>query len=253
MPSQTTHKCGRPASLRETGETSLGYAGGTTADRSTLLLNVYERLRAHHGPQGWWPAETPFEMAIGAILTQATAWANVVRAIANLKAAAALSSAALAALPEEELAALIRPAGYFRAKARKLKAFVGVLMDEYGGDLARLLALPTAQLRERLLAIYGVGPETADSIALYAGGHPLFVVDAYTRRLFCRLGLVDERVTYDGLQALFADHLPAAAPLFNEYHALIVRHGKDVCQKRPRCAACVLADLCPSHANGSPP
>ncbi len=252
MPSPTPHTSGRLLSPRETDETPPGYAAASTA-AGRALLTLYERLHAHYGPQGWWPAETPFEMAIGAILTQATAWANVERAIANLKAAAALSPAALAALPEEELAALIRPAGYFRAKARKLKAFVSVLADEFGGELGRLLALPTAQLRARLLAIYGVGPETADSIALYAGGHPLFVVDAYTRRLFHRLGWAAERATYDELQSLFAAHLPAEAPLFNEYHALIVRHGKEVCRRRPRCACCVLADLCPSRAEESPP
>jgi endonuclease-3 related protein len=211
-----------------------------------LLATVYERLLAHYGPQGWWPAETPFEMTVGAILTQSTAWANVARAIANLKAAGVLNPASLYSLPELELAQLIRPSGYFNAKARKVKAFVGVLVEEYGGELDRLLALPTAALRERLLGIYGVGPETADSIALYAGGHPLFVIDAYTRRICLRLGLADPAVSYDALQTLFMDNLPVDVPLYNEYHALIVAHGKDTCRTKPRCEGCPIADLCQS-------
>ena len=228
----------------QTLEAAIGYAERRQAANSRLLYAVYERLFARNGPQHWWPAESPLEMAIGAILTQSTAWANVAKAIANLRAAAALSVPALQALPEVDLAEIIRPSGYFRAKARKVKAFIATLVAEYGGDLGNLLALPTPVLRERLLAVHGVGPETADSIALYAGGHPVFVVDAYTRRIFSRLGLVDEKVSYEGLQALFSAHLPADARLCNEYHALIVRHGKEVCRKRPLCGECVLADLC---------
>jgi endonuclease III related protein len=211
-----------------------------------FVLSVYQRLLGRYGPQQWWPAESPFEVVVGAILTQSTAWQNVARAIANLKAAAVLSPQALLALPEEELAALIRPSGYFRAKARKLRAFLAVLADEYEGDLDRLFALSTPVLRERLLAIYGIGPETADSIALYAGGHPLFVVDAYTRRVFERLGLADERVTYAELQRLFSENLPLDVCLYNEYHALIVRHGKYVCRTQPRCGDCVLLAICPT-------
>ena len=216
-----------------------------------LLLTIYERLLARHGPQHWWPAETPFEVAVGAILTQSAAWVNVARAIANLKAAKALSAQALLALPTDELARLIRPSGYFNVKARKVKAFVDVLAADYGGSLDRLLALPTPVLRERLLAVYGVGPETADSIALYAGGHPLFVVDAYTRRVCARLALADANAAYDALQALFSANLPVDVPLYNEYHALIVAHGKYTCRKqRPRCGECVLEDLCPGRAAG---
>ncbi|MDA8216878.1 MAG: endonuclease [Dehalococcoidales bacterium] len=209
------------------------------------LLTVYERLLTQFGPQHWWPAETPFEVVIGAILTQSTAWANVARAIASLKAAAALTPAALSAQDEDELATLIRPSGYFRVKARKVKAFVATLDREYGGELARLFALPTPALRERLLAIYGVGPETADSICLYAAQRPLFVVDAYTRRIGSRLGLVAPDVTYAALQALFMESLAPDVALYNEYHALLVCHGKNVCRPRPDCPRCVLADLCP--------
>lgn len=213
---------------------------------ATLLHVVYERLLTHHGPQGWWPAESPFEMAVGAILTQSTAWTNVARAIANLKAAGVLNPVALDAIPLQDLAALIRPSGYFNVKARKIKAFVAVLLADYGGEMGQLTTLPSTVLRERLLKVYGIGPETADSIALYAGGHPLFVVDAYTRRLCLRLGLVTAKVTYAELQTLFADNLPVDVALYNEYHALIVVHGKDICRAKPRCGACVLNDLCPT-------
>lgn len=215
-------------------------------DPQPLVGKVYELLFARYGPQHWWPAETPFEVVVGAILTQSTAWSNVARAIANLKAAGVLDVASLRALPEDELASLIRPSGYFRVKARKLRAFLDVLALDYGGELANLFALPTPVLRERLLAIYGIGPETADSIALYAGGHPAFVVDAYTRRIFHRLGLVDARASYADLQALFVANLPVDVQLYNEYHALIVNHGKYICRTRPRCGECVLAGVCPS-------
>ena len=212
------------------------------------LLAIYERLLARYGPQHWWPGRTPFEVVVGAILTQSTAWANVARAISNLEAAVALSPGTLQALPLEHLEELVRPSGYYHAKARKLRAFTTLLAEEYGGELEPLLALPGPELRRRLLDTYGIGPETADSICLYAAGVPYFVVDAYTRRVFARLGLVAERVGYPELQALFMDNLPADVPLFNEYHALIVRHGKEVCRKRPRCAGCTLADLCPRGA-----
>jgi endonuclease III related protein len=221
------------------------------AELGLFLMTIYARLGERYGPQHWWPGETPYEVAVGAILTQSTAWTNVARAIANLKEAGVLSPAAMDALPLERLEELIRPSGYYHAKARKLKAFLALLAEEFDGDLARLWALPGPELRGRLLATYGIGPETADSICLYAAGAPCFVVDAYTRRVFARLGLVDEPVTYDELRALFTDKLPPDVALFNEYHALIVRHGKEVCQKRPRCAGCVLADLCPTAWQGA--
>ncbi|MHB1133994.1 MAG: endonuclease III domain-containing protein [Chloroflexota bacterium] len=209
------------------------------------LLELYDRMLAGYGPRHWWPGETPFEVVVGAILTQSTAWVNVAHAIANLKAAGLLAPAALYDLPLARLAELIRPSGYFNQKAIKLRAFLDVLFDEYGGDLERLWALPAAELRQRLLAVRGIGPETADSICLYAAQQPCFVVDAYTRRVFSRLGLVAPSIDYAGLRALFADNLAADVALFNEYHALVVHHGKYICRKRaPLCPECVLADLC---------
>ena len=221
-----------------------------TGDRERLL-EVYERLFAAYGPQRWWPGETPFEVIVGAILTQSAAWANVEKAIGNLKAAGALSPQGLRRLSEEELARLIYPSGYFNAKARKLKAFVSLLFERFGGDPDRLLAAPAAELRPLLLATHGIGPETADSILLYAAGQPVFVIDAYTRRLCSRLGLAPTRRgdTYDAWQRLFMDALPSDAPLFNEYHALIVRHGKEVCRRRPRCPECPLLSVCPTGSS----
>lgn len=209
------------------------------------LRDIYDRLFAVYGLQGWWPGDSPFEVIVGAILTQNTAWTNVEKAMANLRAARALTPAGLLELTVEGIAPLVRPAGYFNAKARKLRAFVEFLAQEHGGDLGSLLAAETGPLRETLLGIYGIGPETADSILLYAAGRPVFVVDAYTRRVFSRLGLVSDTVSYHDLQALFAEHLPPDVPLFNEYHALIVRHGKECCRKRdPTCGTCPLHAGC---------
>jgi len=208
------------------------------------LLDVYGRLYAAYGPQRWWPGETPFEVIVGAVLTQAAAWTNVERAIANLKAAGALSPEGLARLDERHLARIVHPAGYFNAKARKLKAFVEMLRAEFGGDLERMLAAPVAELRPLLLATHGIGPETADAILLYAAGRPVFVIDAYTRRLFSRLAVAPDRDTYDAWQALFARNLEPDAALFNEYHALIVRHGKERCRRRPVCGGCPLLAVC---------
>ncbi len=208
------------------------------------LIDIYRRLYAAYGPQRWWPGETPFEVMVGAILTQSAAWTNVEKAIRNLKAVGALSAEALFRLDEEELARLIRSSGYFNAKARTLKALVSLLHQRFAGDPARLLALPPGELREMLLSTRGIGAETADSILLYAAGYPWFVVDAYTRRVFSRLGFRAHESTYDGWQRLFMDNLPADARLFNEYHALIVRLGKDVCRKTPICGLCPLIDVC---------
>ena len=216
-----------------------------TAKRQRLL-DIYERLYAAYGPQHWWPGETPFEVSVGAILTQSAAWSNVEKAIANLKVANALSPEGLCRLDEGELAQLIYPSGYFNAKARKLKAFVALLFERFGGQLEKLLATPLADLRPLLLATHGIGPETADSILLYAAGCPVFVVDAYTRRLFFRLGLAPERDSYEAWRRLFMDVLPPDVPLFNEYHALVVCHGKKLCRRRPLCAACSLLSICPT-------
>jgi endonuclease-3 related protein len=217
------------------------------------LAEIYELLYAAYGPQYWWPGDSEFEIIVGAILTQSAAWSNVERALANLAAAGALSPEGLAVLSEGELADLIRPSGYYNAKARKLKAFVRLLDERAGRDLGRLLALPAAELRTLLLGTHGIGPETADSILLYAAGRPVFVIDAYTRRTFSRLGLSPEIDSYASWQRQFSELLPPDAKIFNEYHALIVRHGKEVCRKRPLCHACPLSVICPTgSAAGAP-
>lgn len=210
------------------------------------LQEVYRRLYNAYGPQGWWPGDGAFEVCIGAILTQAASWNNVERAMDNLKMAGVLSPAGLRALPLEELAHLLRPSGYFTVKARKVKAFVEHL-SRYNDDLEAFFGKETTVLREELLGIYGIGEETADDILLYAAGKPVFVVDAYTIRIFQRLGLIGERATYRQVQSIFMNHLPPDVPTYNEYHALLVRLGKEVCRKRePLCGACPLLGLCPS-------
>ena len=211
---------------------------------SHRLLDIYRCLYAAYGPQHWWPGETPFEVIVGAILTQSAAWTNVEKAIVNLKAAGALSPQGLARLSEGELARLVYPAGYFNAKARKLKAFVALLFQRFEGDLQGLLAAPVEELRPLLLATHGIGPETADSILLYAAGRPVFVIDAYTRRMFARLRVTPDRDSYASWRALFMANLEADAALFNEYHALIVRHGKEVCRRQPLCGRCPLRATC---------
>jgi endonuclease-3 related protein len=217
-----------------------------------FLEEAYRRLYAAYGPQGWWPGEGTFDVCIGAILTQATTWRNAEKALAHLKRAGVLTPAALRALPDEVLASLIRPSVYFTAKARKVKAFVTHLA-RYGDDLPSFFAKDTATLREELLGIYGVGRETADAILLYAAGRPVFVVDAYTVRILRRWGLVGGRASYDAVQRLFMENLPHDVGVFNEYHALLVRLGKEVCRKRePRCPCCPLVSLCPTGKGVSP-
>jgi endonuclease-3 related protein len=210
------------------------------------LLALYRLLHAAYGPQHWWPAETPFEVMVGAVLTQAAAWSNVERAIARLKGAGALLPQAILALPDARLAELIRPAGYFNAKARKLKALCALIVERFGGDLAAMLSHDPEDLRRLLLATYGIGPETADSILLYAAGRPYFVVDAYTVRLFRRLQMGPEGGSYREWQRFFMEHLPRDAALYNEYHALVVRHGKEMCRARPRCPGCPALEMCPT-------
>ena len=205
---------------------------------------MYERLLAVYGPQGWWPGRTPFEVAVGAILTQNTAWTNVEKAIAALRRAGALSFRGMKRLSERRLAALIRPSGYYNQKARKLRAFLDWLGERGGrsGSLRRALAGPLEEVRESLLAVHGVGPETADSILLYAGGRAVFVVDAYTRRALSRHGMPGAATApYEELRALFESNLPRDAALYNEFHALLVRLAKERCHKRtPRCSGCPL-------------
>jgi endonuclease-3 related protein len=213
---------------------------------SQRLEDIYHRLMDRYGPQHWWPAEGPFEVMVGAVLTQSAAWSNVEKAIAGLKGAGALSPRVLRRLPLAELARLIRPCGYYNAKALKLKSLAQWLGESCDDDLNRLFANDTDALRQELLSIHGVGEETADSILLYVGGKPVFVIDAYTRRIISRLGLAPEGVSYAACRALFMDNLPADSELFNEYHALLVSLAKDVCRPRPLCQRCCLADICPS-------
>ncbi len=209
------------------------------------LQEIYSRLYAHFGPQHWWPGESRWEIMVGAVLTQNTSWRNVEQAMANLKRAGRLEPARMRGTREATLARLVRPSGYFNLKAKKLKALVEFLFAHYHGDPAEMVRRPLDALRAELLAVYGVGPETADSILLYAAEQPVFVVDAYTRRIFARLGLTREDATYAELQQLFMQHLSPDVPCFNEYHALLVALGKNICTKRaPRCAPCPLSELC---------
>lgn len=208
------------------------------------LLDIYRLLLDAFGPQHWWPGETPFEIALGAILTQNTSWSNVERAIANLKAAGPLDADRLHSLDMDQLETLIRPAGYFRVKAKRLRNFTTWLCDRYEGDMQSLDPIATGRLREELLAVSGIGPETADSILLYALNRPVFVVDTYTARVMVRHGLLaPEELDYSRLQDLFASSLEPDATLFNEFHALLVRAGKDYCKPRPKCDPCPLAPL----------
>jgi endonuclease-3 related protein len=214
-----------------------------------LLQETYHRLRDSYGPQYWWPAEEPFEVMVGAILTQSAAWRNAEKAITNLKAAKALSPRALREHSLPEIATLIYSCGYYNAKARKLKSLAQWLGEYCADDLNRLFAKSIDQLRQQLLSVYGIGQETADSIILYAANKPIFVIDAYTRRIISRIGLAPPDNSYAAYQALFMDNLPADVALFNEYHALLVCLGKDVCRKRPLCPQCCLRNICHFSAN----
>ncbi len=216
------------------------------------LRAMYQAMLETLGPQGWWPGRTRFEVIVGAILTQNTSWGNVARAIENLRRACALTPQALAAIPPVRLARLIRSSGYYNVKAGRVKRFLGFLRDRYGLNLSRMFARRPSSLRRELLAVPGIGPETADSILLYAGRVPTFVVDAYTRRILSRHGLIAPDASYDEMQALFMEALQPNAALYNEYHALLVAVGKEYCRPVPRCAACPLRrDLerhCPATA-----
>jgi endonuclease-3 related protein len=216
------------------------------------LLDLYRRLLDAHGPQRWWPGDRdPFVVVVGAILTQSTSWANVEWALAGLRGEGLLSPRAILTAPEERLTAAVRPSGYFNVKAQRLRGFARALEERFEGDLERLFALPLAALRSALLDIDGIGPETADDIILYAAHRPVFVIDAYTRRILSRLGLRPDADSYDRWQALFMDSLPHDTALFNEYHALLVRHGKSTCRKTPLCERCALLMVCPT-GNRSP-
>ena len=215
---------------------------------SQKLLSIYHRLIDCYGPQHWWPAQEPFEVMVGAMLTQSAAWLNVEKAITNLKAAKVLSPQALRRLSLPEIATLIRPCGYYNAKALKLKSLAQWLVKHYHDNLTKLFANNIDRLQQQLLSVHGVGQETADSIILYAANKPIFVIDAYTRRIINRIGLAPDSNSYTAYQALFMDNLPADARLFNEYHALLVCLGKNVCRNHPLCQQCCLNDIC-STAN----
>lgn len=210
---------------------------------SETLIEIYRLLLDSFGPQHWWPGDTTFEIITGAILTQNTNWANVEKAIMNLKRARYLSPERLNDLDVSQLAELIRPAGYYNIKARRLKSFVNWLFENHNGELTNIERFDTAQLRSELLAIKGIGPETADSILLYAFDRPAFVVDAYTARIAQRHGLIQQDADYEQLRKLFQSNLPDDVQLFNEYHALLVRLGKQFCGPKAKCAGCPLEKL----------
>ena len=198
----------------------------------------------HYGPQHWWPAQDTFEIIVGAILTQSAAWSNVEKAITNLKTAGALSPGSLRQLSQTEVATLIYSSGYYNAKAKKLQAFVHWLGIYYDDDLNKLFKNDIDHLRWQLLTVYGIGEETADSIILYAANKPIFVIDAYTRRIINRLGLAPKNAGYGEYQSLFMNNLPADTQMFNEYHALLVCLAKNICRSRPLCPKCCLNALC---------
>lgn len=221
-------------------------ADGRVPALPSSLRRYYDALFAAYGPQHWWPGRTAFEIIVGAILTQNTSWSNVEIAIRSLRRENLLTPRAIGRISLARLAQLIRSSGYFRQKAKKLKYFVRFLRSNYGGSLSRMFRAPTAVLREQLLSVYGIGPETADAILLYAGKHPVFVVDAYTRRMLGRHGLAARNQSYEEIGQLFERSLPSDAPLYNEFHALIVRTGKEYCRtSNPRCSECPLHFLLP--------
>ena len=237
------HRPNSPTGAMLTAINQLNFPRGT-------LMDFYSAMSERLGPMRWWPAKSPFEVIVGAILTQNTSWTNVERAMENLRKERLLTQGAMGRVPVQRLGTLIRSSGYFRQKAKKLKAFVRFVQNEFGGSLKRMFAVPTLELRDKLLGVHGIGPETADSILLYAGNHPIFVVDAYTRRILTRHDVTEESSAYDEIRGHFEKNLPRDARLYNEYHALIVNTGKNWCRtKNPKCAECPLERFLPS---GSP-
>ncbi|HTY25800.1 MAG TPA: endonuclease III domain-containing protein [Desulfomonilaceae bacterium] len=210
-----------------------------------LLMAYYAELHARFGHRNWWPADSPFEVCVGAILTQNTAWKNVAKAIHNLKEASVLDPFSLYSLPIDDLARLIRPAGYYNVKAVRLRNFVVHLVENHQGDLGSLFSAPLESLRSELLSVKGVGKETADSIILYAASKPIFVVDAYTKRVLARHRLISEKADYDTIQHLFHAHLPMDVGLFNDFHAQFVAVGHYYCKRRPLCEQCPLLRFLP--------
>ena len=212
-------------------------------NKTKKLLKIYQKMFDAFGPRQWWPGETPFEVVIGAILTQNTNWSNVEKAIKNLKTAGKLSPEGIYGLSVTDLAELIKPSGFFNVKAKRVKTFINWLFSRYDGNLSRMFARDLQTLRSELLSIKGIGPETADSILLYAGNMPTFVVDAYTHRIFSRHELIPEESTYDDMKSFFEENLPKDVQLFNEYHALLVNIGKMFCKPRKVCEPCPLKDI----------
>ncbi|MDO8281680.1 MAG: endonuclease III domain-containing protein [Thermodesulfovibrionia bacterium] len=208
-----------------------------------MLKKIYRTLYKSFGPQNWWPGDTPFEIAVGAILTQNTSWGNVEKAISNIKRQKALTAKKLHEMPHEELASLIKPSGYFNVKAKRLKGFLSYLSSNYGGSMAKMQKRGLPMLRKELLEVNGIGPETADSILLYALEKPTFVIDAYTKRVLQRHGIVKEDATYHEMQELFHNNLPHDVSLYNEYHALFVMAGKHYCKPKPKCEGCPLEKI----------
>ncbi len=205
------------------------------------IMSIYKTLLDYFGPRGWWPADSQLEVVIGALLTQAVAWKNVEKAINNLKDAGLMDVEALHSADEEFLAQLIKPALYNRQKAKKIKVFINYVFEFYDGDLQKLLNEPLVLLRKQLLSLWGIGPETADSIILYAGAQKTFVVDAYTRRIFFRLGLVPENIDYENLKTFLENNIADSIEIYNEYHALLVALGNNFCKKNvPLCRVCPL-------------
>jgi len=207
------------------------------------LALMYKKLYVSFGPQHWWPGETPFEVAVGAILTQNTNWSNVEKAIANLKKDKGLNLRALHDMSHDRLASLLRPAGYFNIKAKRLKNFISFLITEYQGSMSRMAKEDLRSIRKKLLAVNGIGPETADSIILYALEKPVFVIDAYTKRVLSRHNILEHDASYDAFQSLFHSKLRENIRLFNEYHALFVRLAKENCRTKPLCRGCPLEGM----------
>ena len=211
-----------------------------------MLIDVYDTLFSKYGPQGWWPGEGPLDVVIGAILTQNTAWSNVEKAITNLKMSNLWSLESIHRSSQEDLASVVLSSGYFNQKARKLKAFAEHIYIKHEGDLVKFLNQELSCLRKELLSIYGIGPETADDILVYAAEKPSFIIDVYSKRILGRLGVFDikPRARYEDYQKLVQDQLPQDVRLFNEFHALLDNHAKLICKKNPICSECVLVDVC---------
>ena len=206
-------------------------------------MTIYQKLYKTYGPRHWWPGETSFEVMVGAILTQNTSWGNVEKAILKLEGKGVLNPKGIHHLKKSQLASLIKSSGYYRIKADRLKSFMGFLFEEYGGDIKKMGRERLEELRGKLLQVKGIGPETADSILLYGLKKPIFVVDAYTKRILSRHGVISEKASYDDVQKLFMEHLPHDEKIFNEYHALLVHLGKNLCKKIPQCNICPLKGI----------